>query len=118
MVSQVWSGLNYLGDHDRARRKALGDRIVPGAVARASMTRRPRIVTPIRTAIPGAGALWVACYNLDEIERVSTTGIVTRFPVPSHLSNYPDVLSAIVKGPGGMWLTEYAGNRIGRISVR
>jgi len=46
VVSQVWSGMNYLGDHDRARRKALGDRIVPGAVARASMTRRPRILSP------------------------------------------------------------------------
>jgi hypothetical protein len=43
---------------------------------------------------------------------------VTRFPVPSHLPDYPDVLSGIVKGPGGMWFTEYAGNRIGRIAIR
>jgi hypothetical protein len=47
---------------------------------------------------PGAGALWVTCYNLDEIEYVTTSGAVTRIPVPSHIRGYPDVLSGIVRG--------------------
>jgi virginiamycin B lyase len=61
--------------------------------------------------------LWVACYNLNEISRVSMHGKVTTFRVPGHIPNYPDVLSGIVQGSdGAMWFTEYAGNRIGRIT--
>ena len=123
-VSQVWSGLNY---PSAIATGPDGNLWVTGSsqdvVARVTPAGRAKVFALDLNCDPqsvasGAGALWVACYNLDEIERVSTTGVVTAFAVPSHLPNYPDVLSGIVKGPGGMWFTEYAGGRIGRIAVR
>jgi streptogramin lyase len=49
---------------------------------------------------------------------MSTTGSLTRFAVPSHFPSYPDTLQGIVEGPDhAMWFTEYAAERIGRVST-
>jgi virginiamycin B lyase len=122
-ISQVWSGMNY---PSAVAAGPDGNLWVTGAAqdsvgrvttsGQANLFRLDLNCNPQWIA-PGAGALWVACYNLDEVERVSTTGRVTRVSVPGHIPNYPDVISGIVKGPGGMWFTEYAANRLGRISI-
>jgi virginiamycin B lyase len=66
----------------------------------------------------GAGALWFGCYSVDEVDRMTTTGVLTRFPVPHHFPNYPDTIQGIVQGPDqAMWFTEYAAERIGRITT-
>jgi virginiamycin B lyase len=124
-LSQVWSGLSYpsaitVGPD--------GNLWVTGAsqdvVARVTPAGKGTLFSldlncDPQWIAPGAGALWVTCYNLDEIERVSTSGAVTRIPVPSHFPGYPDVLSGIAQGPrGAMWFTEYAADRIGRVSTR
>jgi virginiamycin B lyase len=122
-ISQVWSGLSYpsaIASGPDGRLWLTGSS--QDVVARVSTMGRARTFSLDLDCDPqwiaaGAGALWVPCYNLDEIERVSNKGVVTAFPVPKHFPNYPDVLSGIVQGPdGAMWFTEYAGNRIGRLS--
>jgi virginiamycin B lyase len=66
----------------------------------------------------GAGALWWGCYDVDEVDRMSTTGTLTRFPVPHHFPNYPDTIQGVVEGTDHhMWFTEYAAERIGRVST-
>jgi virginiamycin B lyase len=62
------------------------------------------------------GALWFTEYGLDSIGRITTSGIVSRFPLP------PDVFARgpdkITTGPdGALWFTEAFGARIGRITV-
>jgi virginiamycin B lyase len=124
-ASQVWPGLNYpssiaLGPDGNLWLTGSSQDVV----ARVTPTGRGKLFgldlnCDPQWIAPGAGALWIPCYQLDEIEHVSTSGVVTRISVPSHLRNYPDVLSGIVKGPGdAMWFTEYAADRLGRISTK
>jgi virginiamycin B lyase len=66
----------------------------------------------------GAGSLWFGCYSVDQVDRMSTTGVLTRFAVPHHFTNYPDTIEGIVEGPDhAMWFAEYAAERIGRVST-
>jgi streptogramin lyase len=67
----------------------------------------------------GSGALWFTCYNLDEVGRVATSGVISYVPVPNHFNgNYPDTLEGIAAGRShSIWFTEEAANRIGRIST-
>jgi streptogramin lyase len=66
----------------------------------------------------GAGALWFGCYNVDEVQRMSTSGALRRFAVPHHFPDYPDTIQGIVQGTdNAMWFTEYAAERIGRITT-
>jgi sugar lactone lactonase YvrE len=59
------------------------------------------------------GALWFTEYS-DRIGRITTTGVITEYPVPT-ASSYPRGIAA---GPdGALWFTEYVGNNIGRITT-
>jgi len=124
-ISQVWSGLNYPSSIATGPD---GNLWVTGpsqdVVARVTTSGQGTkfgldLNCDPQWIAPGGGALWVPCYNLNEIERVSTSGTVRRFPVPGHIPNYPDVLSGIVQGPdAAMWFTEYAASRLGRLSLK
>jgi virginiamycin B lyase len=65
----------------------------------------------------GLGALWFGCYYLDEVDRMTTSGAVTVFPIPHHFPDYPDGVQGIVQGPGAnvMSFVEYAAERVGRL---
>ena len=123
-LRQVWSGLNYpsavaAGPDGNlwltGSSQDLVARVTPsgrGTYFGLDLNCDPQWIAP------GGGAMWVSCYNLDEIERVSTGGVVTRFRVPSHFRGYPDTLSSIVQGPdNAMWFTEYSASRLGRLSL-
>jgi virginiamycin B lyase len=60
------------------------------------------------------GALWFTEQNANRIARITTSGTITTFPVPT-----PDSAPAgIVTGPdGALWFTEPGGNKIGRITT-
>src|SRR5205823_7225223 len=58
-----------------------------------------------------AKALWLTCYYTNDLYRVSTSGTVRAFPIPS-------LAYGIVRGDdGAMWFTEGSTDRIGRIST-
>ena len=60
------------------------------------------------------GALWFTEYGTGEIGRITTSGKITNFPVPTSGSS-PD---GITLGPdGALWFTEYTANQIGRITT-
>jgi len=124
-VSQVWSGLNY------------PSAITTGPDGKLWLTGSSQdVVARVSTAgqgdlfgldlncdpqwiAPGGGSLWIPCYNLNEIERATTAGAVSRFRVPAHFQTYPDTLAGVVQGPdGAMWFTEYAASRLGRLSLK
>jgi len=62
------------------------------------------------------GNLWFTEYevNHNNIGRITTTGVVTEFAIPTAGSGPTDVAA----GPdGNLWFTELQGNKIGRITV-
>ncbi len=60
------------------------------------------------------GAMWFTECSTNRIGRITMSGEVTEFPVPTPNSWPID----IIEGPdGAMWFTEAAGNQIGRIST-
>src|SRR6266496_931740 len=60
------------------------------------------------------GALWYTESLGNAIGRITTTGITSRFPLPTAGSNPQE----ITPGPdGALWFTEHLGNRIGRITT-
>jgi virginiamycin B lyase len=59
------------------------------------------------------GAMWFTVFTDNQIGRITGTGDVTLYPVPTALSQ-PYWL---VEGPDhAIWFTELGGNRIGRAS--
>jgi streptogramin lyase len=61
-------------------------------------------------AVGPDGNAWIT--GSDTISKVTPTGTVTRYTVPSEVGPF-----AITSGPdGNLWFTEYAGNKIGRIT--
>jgi len=124
-VTQVWSGLNYPAaiasgpDGKLWLTGASQDVVVRVTTAGQGDYFSLDLNCDSQWIAPGGDSLWVPCYNLNRIERVTTTGAVRRFPVPGHIRGYPDTLAGIVQGPdAGMWFTEYAADRIGRLSLR
>ncbi len=60
------------------------------------------------------GALWFSDGGLNEIGRITTSGVITLFPVTTSNS----VLPVIAAGPdGALWFTEATANQIGRITT-
>jgi len=60
------------------------------------------------------GALWFTEENASRIGRITTSGQITEYPLPS-AGVEP---RGIAVGPdGALWFTEYLGNRIGRITT-
>ena len=61
------------------------------------------------------GALWFTEAHGDRIGRVTTTGDVTEYPIPTAGAFASD----ITVGPdGALWFTESSGNKIGRITTK
>ena len=60
------------------------------------------------------GALWFTEYQGNKIGRITTTGQVTEYAIPTSNSS-PEGIAA---GPdGALWFTEQTGNKIGRITT-
>lgn len=79
-------------------------------------------VTQFPLAIPSAttlaagpdGDLWLTDASNNAIGRVTTSGQLTEFPVPTSGAG----VLGIAEGPdGNMWFTEATGNKVGRIST-
>jgi virginiamycin B lyase len=61
------------------------------------------------------GALWFTEAGAGKIGRVTSNGVVTEFPLPSH--NARSLPNSIIVGPGGaLWFTETDEDKIGRIT--
>jgi virginiamycin B lyase len=57
------------------------------------------------------GALWFTETGRDRIGRMTTSGAITDYPVPTTSSQLGDILA----GPdAAMWFTETKSNRVGR----
>jgi streptogramin lyase len=82
--------------------------------------RSASIACPTRQAIPPGicngpdGALWFTEYSGDRIGRITTSGVITEYPVPTSGSE-PVWIAA---GPdGALWFVELSANKVGRIST-
>jgi virginiamycin B lyase len=65
------------------------------------------------TAVPD-GRLWFADAGTASIGRISTSGYVVEYPVPT---NYSGPYGITLGPDGALWFTEYDGNRIGTVPV-
>jgi virginiamycin B lyase len=73
------------------------------------------VPTPVIFGIaPGPdGALWFTDSCNSEIGRITTSGVVTEYPTPTH--GYPALITG---GPdGALWFTDFDNNTIGRITT-
>ena len=69
---------------------------------------------PSGIAFGSDGALWFTETRADRIGRMTTSGTISSFAIPTPGSEPGE----IVAGPdGAMWFTEFVGNKIGRIEV-
>ncbi len=60
------------------------------------------------------GNLWFTEYFGNNIGKITPSGVITEFPIPT-ASSYP---YGIASGPdGNLWFTEYSANKIGRITT-
>jgi virginiamycin B lyase len=58
------------------------------------------------------GALWFTEGTANKIARITTSGAVTEYPIPTASST----ALSIASGPdGSLWFTEFDGNNIGRL---
>src|SRR5262249_48253551 len=57
------------------------------------------------------GNIW--CVSSSEVNRITPSGVVTSFPVPTP---YPDLIGIASGVDGNLWFTEWVGNKIGRIT--
>jgi virginiamycin B lyase len=70
---------------------------------------------PVGITVGPDRALWFAGYTSNEIGRLTPTGELSRYPVPTaesrpyHLVTGPD---------GALWFTEIQGNKIGRLRLQ
>ena len=73
----------------------------------------PSFSQPGGIAVGSDGNLWLTTANANRIGRVTTSGALTQFTLPTP-GNMP---GAIASGPdGNVWFTEEGTNRIGRIT--
>ena len=70
--------------------------------------------TPLDVAAGPDGALWYPLDRPEMIGRITTTGTITQFTIPTSGSTP----AGIAAGPdGALWFTEFDGNKIGRITT-
>ena len=70
--------------------------------------------SPTGIAAGSDGALWFTESDSDKIGRITTSGTITEFNVPT-ANSFPDQITA---GPDdALWFTEHDGNKIGRITT-
>jgi virginiamycin B lyase len=60
------------------------------------------------------GALWFTETSGDEIGRITTTGVITQFAVPT-ASSQP--FGIAVDSDGDLWFTEQSGDRLGEMEL-
>src|SRR3954452_14904696 len=64
------------------------------------------------------GALWFTERRGEAIGRVTTTGTVTEFPVPTSMENPRRDPQGIAAGPdGALWFTESTGDSVDRVTT-
>jgi len=74
----------------------------------------PNYVTPVGITNGPDGALWFTEYEGNSIGRITTSGAITTFPIPTEDSGP----AGITTGPDGdLWFTEFNADQIGRIST-
>src|SRR2546423_11739956 len=67
---------------------------------------------PVGIAVGADGNLWYAESGTNRIGRITTSGVITTFSIPTATSSP----NGITSGPDGkIWFTEFIGNKIGRI---
>jgi hypothetical protein len=77
------------------------------------MTKEAWICADGITAGPD-GALWFTMFAANSIGRITTTGAITQYPIPTANSQS----SGIATGPdGSIWFTEHAAGKIGQIVI-
>jgi hypothetical protein len=70
---------------------------------------------PFQIAAGPDGALWFTENSANQIGRITTTGVVTEYPVPTQ---QPRTLYGIAAGPdNAMWFTDFWSGDIGRIAM-
>jgi uncharacterized repeat protein (TIGR01451 family) len=76
---------------------------------------------PLGLTVGPDGALWFTEFYGNKIGRITTSGVITEFPIQSYPYGAPQSSNGpylIVAGPdGALWFTELYGNRIGRITT-
>jgi hypothetical protein len=70
--------------------------------------------SPARIAAGPDGALWFTESDGNRIGRITITGIITEFSIPTGGSSPTGIAAG---ADGALWFTEYNGNNIGRITT-
>ncbi len=66
----------------------------------------------------GDGNLWFTedNFNVNQLGRITTAGVITEYPAPTPSGFAGDVLGEVTSGPdGNLWFTETDGNNIGKV---
>jgi streptogramin lyase len=94
---------------------ALVGRVVPNAPGNEVLTEFPVMSTGnlLDIAAGPDGNLWFTDAGSNEIGRITTTGAITKFPVPTAASG----VHGIIAGPdGNLWFTENLANKFAKIT--
>jgi virginiamycin B lyase len=84
-----------------------------GTITSYTMTTASRQPTGI--AAGPDGNLWFVEVAANKIGRITTTGAITEFSVPT--ASGVSTRASVAVGPdGNLWFSEYTGNKIGRIT--
>lgn len=92
------------------------ERILPCLLSLSSVSHvRVRLsVSAWRAVVGPDGNLWFTEAGADKIGRITTTGVLTEYPIPTT----GGALFDLAVGPdGGLWFTEANGNAIARLSL-
>ncbi|MBK5219410.1 MAG: hypothetical protein JJE35_06470 [Thermoleophilia bacterium] len=111
LVSGPDGNLWFVGHNYSLGRDLVGKVTPSGAVSEFEVSAQ---ASPAAAEIAAGtdGSLWFTDPNSNAIGRVTTSGQITKFAVPT-----PGAApTAIAAGPGGLWFTEEAADKIGRIA--
>jgi streptogramin lyase len=95
--------------------------IVSRGTARAALGDITEFTIPTASAFPSGivagpdGNLWFTEQTKNAVAKVTTSGVVTEYPIPNSVNATP---FGIALGPdGNLWFTENSANKIGRITI-